>query len=172
MAKKCSSCSGKVSGIENLPYMMIVGGIGAAIVADKVSTALITNADGTPKVNDDGTPSYLVANPKVKDIGFVAVGAGAMAYADGNEIITGLGFGAIVFGGYNLITSYMTPTATSGMYGMGYIPPNQIAGVRVIPGAAGYSPGTIGTVYQGMEIPTNYQPQAQMNTSGKIRATG
>ena len=163
MGKKCKSCSG-VSGIESIPYMSMAGAIGASIVAEKIDKALTTNADGTPKTNADGTPAYLAANPKIKNAAFLAAGAAATMYADGNEIITGLGLGLAVWGGYNLASSMMTPAATSGL---GYVPPSQIAGVRNIPGAYGFSPATVGNYAQGMPIP-NYQPEPA--NSGKIKA--
>jgi hypothetical protein len=163
MAKKCSSCStgSRVSGIEDLPWMMAVGGIGAVIALDKVTDALTKNADGTPKKNDDGTPAYLVANPKIKDLAYVAAGGAAMMYAGGNEIITGLGLGAVIAGGYSLVNSYMTPAATSGMYGMygmSYQQPANLGAIHV-PGNAGYSPSNIGRT----NIP---YPQAEAQKAG------
>lgn len=154
MSKKCKTCSGNVSGIESIPYMLIAGAIGSAVVAKKVDEMLTTNADdGTPKKNADGTPSYLVANPKIKNAAFLAAGIVGSMYADGNEIVSGLSIGAAVYGGYALAADLMTPAP--GVAGMGYIPPASLGAVHV-PGNAGYSPSSIGN-YGRMPINKNGQ---------------
>ena len=144
---KCKTCSkkGSVSGIEDAPYMLVVGSIGAALVADKIDEMATKNADGTPKAD-----SYLYKNPKIKNVLFVAAGVGATMYAGGNEAIVGAGVGLAVWGGYNLVKGMMTPATTAGL---GYIQPASLGAVHV-PGNAGFSPSNIGR----MNIP-KYQQQ-------------
>lgn len=122
MAKKCKSCSASVDGfsMENIKFGLIGAAVAGALVTDQANKMITQNADGTPK-----TTGYFVENPKAKDAALLLAGAGITMLSDGNEMITGLGVGVAVFGGYNLVKSMMTPTTTAGI---GYIAPAQIQG--------------------------------------------
>lgn len=118
----CKTCSGEVGAMDmgNIKFALIASAVAGSLVADQANKMVTKNADGTPK-----TTGYLVENPKMKDALGVAGGALATMMADGNEYITGLGVGVAIYFGYNLVKSMMTPAATAGI---GYIPPQQIAG--------------------------------------------
>lgn len=122
MGKKCKSCSAAVDGfsVENINFALIGSAVAGALVTDKVDQFIKKNPDGTPK-----TTGYFVENPKAKDAAILAAGVLTTMMSDGNQMVTGLGVGVAVFGGFNLIKSMMTPAAAAGI---GYIAPQQIAG--------------------------------------------
>lgn len=151
MAKPCKKCSqsAKVSGMEDVPYMEMIAATVTAVAANKVDDMLTKNADGTAKTG------FLVDNPMVKNLLFVAAGVGLTSYMD-DEISKGVGIGAVTYGGYAIIMELMAkmyPPQTppvNGVYGMMAVPPQNIGSVspmnaapRLVTGNYGVSPSII-----------------------------
>ncbi len=152
---KCKTCKNKssyVGGIEDIPYMEMIAATLSAVAAGKIDELLTTNSDGTPKVNT------FTESPMIKNAAFIIAGLGLSAYLD-DETAKSAGVGMVVYGGFNLIQSYMNPTAVSGMAQMVGRPPRNIGSVSPMDAAPMFSnmaygvvPSTIGEIETGNEL--------------------
>jgi hypothetical protein len=142
MAKKtCKTCaaSGGVYGFDNAPYMEIASAVAGAVVLGKVDEMVTTEDDGTAKDN------YFANNPTIKNVAYVAAGVAMTALLPG-EMYKGVGIGMAAYGGYALVTDLMKTDAVSGINGLKFVPPRNIAavnGLRTLTGNYGVAPGLI-----------------------------
>ena len=166
---KCKTCATKrpamVTGFNDVPYVELATAVVSSYAAGKVDTMLQQEADGTARTG------FLVDNPMARNGLFLAAGVGILAYMKG-EMYKGAGIGLATYGGYQLIETLMTPADASGVSGLTFLPPQNIAGLndglRHLPGNYGVAPDLVAG-YQG----SNYAQEdfeESMSVSGLTRA--
>jgi len=158
---KCKSCASKshqVYGFEDAPYIEIAAAVVSNYAAGKVDEMLTTDETGAPK------PGFLTDNPMVKNAAFIVAGVGLTAFMKG-EMYKGAGIGLAAYGGMELITGLMKPATVTGLR---WQPPQNIAGMRTLPGNYGIAPNLVAG-YQG----SNYAQEELFEktaVSGLVRA--
>ncbi len=166
MSKRCRTCASKkspqVMGFEDAPYVEIAAAVVTNYAASKVDEMLTTDETGAPK------PGFLTDNPMIKNAMYIGAGVALTAFMQG-EMYKGAGIGLAAYGGMELIKGLMTDT-TTGVTGLMWQPPQNIAGLRQVPGNYGVSPSIVaGTDYEA----SNYAKEEiieKQAVSGLVRA--
>lgn len=162
---KCKSCVQKrnqaVYGFEDAPYIEIVSAVVSNYAAKKLDEMLTTDESGAPK------EGFLTDNPMVKNAGYLAIGVGLTAFMKG-EMYKGAGIGLAVYGGMELINSLMNPAVT----GLRWQPPQNIAGLRTLPGNYGIAPNLVAGHESGYQGSNYAQEELYEKTAvqGLVRA--
>jgi len=169
---KCRSCAtsrnAQVTGFEDVPYVELASAVVAGYGASKIDTMITENADGTAK------EGFLVDNPMARNALFIGAGVGIMAYMKG-DMYKGAGIGMASYGGLKLIEGLMTPAdpTVTGVNGLKWSPPSNIAGLRSLPGNYGVAPSLVagtGRSYAGSNYEQDMFEESHSAVSGLVRA--
>ena len=141
---QCKKCASRqpvvVAGFEDAPYTEIATAVVTAYASDYVSNMLTHDADGVPK------EGFLTDNPMVKNALFIAGGIGLSAFMKG-KAYQGAGIGMATYGGFQLIQELMKEAPDTGVTGLRWQPPTNIAGmsggVRTLQGNYGIAPNIV-----------------------------